>query len=505
MIVRERGEVISFTHPAWREVIEKTLEGDERRLIYRKVAHILEDMGRHYQAAVCCEVAGDGECAAENYIAAGKRAYAIYGVEDAEMCFLRAVRLSERGDVVRDAITYLLDLYKSQGALDRAREVVEEGRQKLRGPFLHEILLLWTDFLLLFSRNSEAREILETCYEEMPPLRRASLDLRFSTYYILLGEVDRAGEYLERIEDSLSIMYPEEVARYHRNRGILRFYRGDLKGALEEWERARDLYSELHSWSDYLHILNNIGITLHILNRKEEAIGVFTEAENIARLINASSILADIYNNMGTIYEEMNDLDRAHDYYSMGYRIMEKVGDTRGMAVSLVNLGNNSYYRGRYRMAEKFYRRAHKISKDMGFPEGMVLAHIGLAHVFMKMPGRERTVVYHLQRAMEIAQRSGNRARYAEALLHYAVYLGRAGELSKARELVEHLNAEEVEGMQSTTRILYRRALAYARMGKGDAEGSRKALEEAMELARSYGDSISIEDVEEDLGLLFQE
>jgi|GEM_PF-2826787 len=505
MIVRERGEIISFTHPAWREVIDRTLVGEERRLIYRKVAHILEEMGRHYQAAVCCEVAGDRECAAENYIAAGKRAYAIYGVEDAEMCFVKAMRLSERGDVVRDAMTYLLDMYKSQGALDRAREVVEEGRGKLHGPFLHEILLLWADFLLLFSRNSEARDILEQCLMEMPSLRRASLDLRFSTYYILLGEVDRAGEYLDRIEGALGIMYPEEVARYHRNRGILRFYRGDLRGALEEWGRARDIYSELHSWSDYLHVLNNIGITLHILNRKGEAIGVFTEAENIARLINASSILADIYNNLGTIYEEMNDLDRAHDYYSMGYRIMERAGDTRGMAVSLVNLGNNSYYRGRYRMAEKFYRRAHKISKDMGFPEGMVLAHIGLAHVFMKMPGREGTVVYHLQRAMEIAQRSGNRARYAEALLQYAVYLGRRGELGRAGDLVKELSREEVDGMQSTTRILYRRALAYARMGEGDVEGARRALIEAMELAQSYGDSISIDDVEEDLGFLFHE
>ncbi|MFK7783227.1 histidine kinase [Psychroserpens sp.] len=71
--------------------------------------------------------------------------------------------------------------------------------------------------------------------------------------------------------------------------------------------------------------------------------------------------LANLYINIGSIYEKQKKHQEAHDYYLKTLQIFTKLNSDRGIQMALNNLGNNSVYWEKYKQAEGYLLKSNAL------------------------------------------------------------------------------------------------------------------------------------------------
>lgn len=89
-------------------------------------------------------------------------------------------------------------------------------------------------------------------------------------------------------------------------------------------------------------LFNLASIQTNAKNYKE-AIAYYAQAKDISMELGLVSQVSGCYNNLGAVYFFKGDYDLAIDNYQKSFEIVEKSNNTRGMATSLMNIGEALY------------------------------------------------------------------------------------------------------------------------------------------------------------------
>ncbi len=150
-------------------------------------------------------------------------------------------------------------------------------------------------------------------------------------------------------------------------KGFIRHRMGENAGALECLSEARDIFMELGDTTGLAGAMNNIG-TVHIdLNRYDEAVSVLENALALAESSGGVEAVEEkmyICSNLGLIYQRMNHLEKAADYFRRSISTANRQNRRRNIA--LLNYGNVKYMQNRVDEAEAIYREAMEIAGEMG-------------------------------------------------------------------------------------------------------------------------------------------
>jgi len=73
-----------------------------------------------------------------------------------------------------------------------------------------------------------------------------------------------------------------------------------------------------------------------------------------------------LYNNLGIVFKEKKDFDKALNYYEKSLKIREEIKDSNGLAQTLNNLGDVYYLTGRYKNALEVLDHAFLLSRQTG-------------------------------------------------------------------------------------------------------------------------------------------
>ncbi|MEP0763466.1 MAG: tetratricopeptide repeat protein, partial [Chloroflexota bacterium] len=224
------------------------------------------------------------------------------------------------------------DFARAQSFLDEALAFYEDGRLDDRGEHLQILLTLGTSAMRLGDQERAmgyVQRALVLTGEGVEPNRQAEA-------YHLLGSLanqrgdrnaalEHWGEALRLLENGQGTAHHAQIARLRCDVAQARRESGDLKGALDEYEKA-------------LVLLN------HITHPPTRGL-----------------VLA----NAATLYTELGDVDTAQAFYDEAISIAQASGDRRAESLRLGNLGWFYSLTGRPQMAIDRLERALALSREL--------------------------------------------------------------------------------------------------------------------------------------------
>lgn len=165
-------------------------------------------------------------------------------------------------------------------------------------------------------------------------LIKAKFFIQTSNYDSAHIYYDKAWTQLENFEDY------QLKSIYYGDQGVLNFYQGDFKLALENFSNALELAKSNKKKDDVLTFLNNKALAMSYLGQAEASIDVHEEAIDLAKELKDSTALGRSLNNLGLIYEDMDALEKALEFYEKALVIKEKHGTPQDILNGKYNVAN---------------------------------------------------------------------------------------------------------------------------------------------------------------------
>jgi CHAT domain-containing protein/tetratricopeptide (TPR) repeat protein len=204
----------------------------------------------------------------------------------------------------------------------------------------------------------------------------------------------------------------------------------------------------------------------------------------LARTYNNSGAEASALNNIGKLYNDSGDFQRALDYYLQSLPLFDRPNQR---AITLNNIGVSYSGLGEFEKAIDYLQQAVTILRagNDKNAESYTLSNIG--HAYKGLENYQEALNY-FEQARAIQQKTGNRAQEAETLdLTGAVY-SQMGQPEKALAL--HQQALEI---QRATQNIRREAISLTNLGHvynllGQSQKALEQFEQSLSILRSIGD-----------------
>jgi eukaryotic-like serine/threonine-protein kinase len=225
---------------------------------------------------------------------------------------------------------------------------------------------------------------------------------------------------------------------------------------------------------DYLHDLKNA------MSACEEAKTIYASAGNPQGV--ATTLL-----NMGNVFADRGELDRANQVYEESLKISRQLGNQGSTASALNNIAANLNEQGDFTGATKMFREALAIKREVGAKSETARTLYNLGNVFLAQ-GALSDAEKMYDESLQISQEIGDKEGMANAELNSAELFRKKGDLARAQSRYDEARAAYDQTQDKA-------GVAYALVGtagllavKGDLSGAQKAYEQALEISRSADD-----------------
>lgn len=160
------------------------------------------------------------------------------------------------------------------------------------------------------------------------------------------------------------------------NLGLALYYKGDFLKALEYLQNAQVISEDLKDTVRLASSINNIGMIYKQTGQFEKALNNYRRSMELDGKDPASK--ATYLNNIGLCYSDMGDTASALDNYRESIYYAEQVGDSLGMANTLCNIALIYFYKKDIPHSIALYENAIKIYESLGDKNGMAYALIAI-------------------------------------------------------------------------------------------------------------------------------
>jgi tetratricopeptide (TPR) repeat protein len=225
-------------------------------------------------------------------------------------------------------------------------------------------------------------QIVQTLAEAMVELEIKPWEVMFHIIHVI-GR--KRGVTTGDIEDYFSTSFPDikgtSRANIYRNIKHLR-----MKGYIEYSKRSNvdqnqyslskkgeeifymthtDATHRLRTVEEWDNTLREVLERVRTERKEDDSALFFTMERSIPEDLDTLQVAWILYS-QGTIYELKGNLDKAEEVYVRMEGICEERSDTRGKAYALKGLGNVSFRKERYRIANQYYSRALNLAQAIG-------------------------------------------------------------------------------------------------------------------------------------------
>ncbi|MCD4702139.1 MAG: tetratricopeptide repeat protein, partial [Candidatus Aegiribacteria sp.] len=140
----------------------------------------------------------------------------------------------------------------------------------------------------------------------------------------------------------------------------------NIDQALEYFLKALRIFEESKEILKASSLLNNIGIIYNGLNDNSTALDYYNRAIKISEEHGCYTNLANSLNNAGIIFRQADELEKALEYYQRALEIREKLGEQWKIARVLTNIGMIHYDLNNHDKALDCFFRALEIEIEKG-------------------------------------------------------------------------------------------------------------------------------------------
>ena len=209
-----------------------------------------------------------------------------------------------------------------------------------------------------------------------------------------------------------------------------------FREASNSWQQALELYQRLENRRQEASILNNLGVVYRDLGDSERAIDMYEQAIVVAREIVDPTAEARTLFNLGLVYEDLWNNGRAIEAYEDSLSVARLLGDRAGESRALEKLGAAYSDTGNYQRAIEVYEQSLAVARELGDRAGEVspLGHLGVAYSNL---GSYQRAIDLYEQTLAITRELGDRAREGTVLTNLGVVYENLSQYERAIELHE--------------------------------------------------------------------
>jgi tetratricopeptide (TPR) repeat protein/DNA-binding PadR family transcriptional regulator len=172
------------------------------------------------------------------------------------------------------------------------------------------------------------------------------------------------------------------TARAFNGIGVIHFRKGDLKLAMQFYQKGLDIAQAADDKQNCSKLNSNIALVHWSEGDLDKAIELTKNSLALAETLNDTQGIARAYNNLGIIYWEQRKLDQAIEAYNRSLELSETLGDKHTIAILYDNLGEAYRLKELNEKAEEFYMKSLALSEQLGFmwQIGEVNSNLGIMY-----------------------------------------------------------------------------------------------------------------------------
>jgi tetratricopeptide (TPR) repeat protein/serine phosphatase RsbU (regulator of sigma subunit) len=285
---------------------------------------------------------------------------------------------------------------------------------------------------------------------------------------------------------TLHNFYMKHMAAVLNNKGYLANMRGDIKYAVEYYEKGLAIDEKLGNKQGIATSLNNLGSLYQYQGEISKAIECYNKSLGLRTEIKDKLGMAVSYNNIGLIYNEQGDISKALDYYHKSLNISEEIGDKKEMAAALNNIGTLYQHQEDTARALKFYNRSLKILKEINDKFGIASALHNIGHIYRDR-GDTLEALNSYEKSLKISEELGSKSGMAHCLNSIgAVYSAKNNIFAALDYWQRSLKLmEEINDKQGIILSLNHVATAFIKLK--EEKKAREYSERSLKLAKELG------------------
>jgi tetratricopeptide (TPR) repeat protein len=236
----------------------------------------------------------------------------------------------------------------------------------------------------------------------------------------------------------LGTLYSRLAQLYQRRieRGEAKNLQEERSLAIENYQKAILLQTELHQDSALINTLIDLGRFYCIQGRSRKSISLFQLSLQIAQTIKDLDGEASSLNSLGNAYRLLGEYSLAIDFYEQSLAIWQTISDLNGEASSLNNLGSTYFVLGDYQRAIDLYGQSLAIQQAIGDYNGEASSLMGLANAYRVLGEYQRAIDFYEQ-SLAIQQAIGDCNGEASSLGNLGNVYYELGEYSLAIDFYE--------------------------------------------------------------------
>ena len=222
--------------------------------------------------------------------------------------------------------------------------------------------------------------------------------------YIGRGDFPQALDYFEKaMAIRTDLGDTAGMASLYNKIGIVHQKQGELKLALENQINALKIYEQLQQdlWIGYC--LNNIAIVHQNLGNLDKSLDYHFRALEYRKKMNDTYGEGGSYGNIGNVYFKLGDTNTAIVYYEKALFILRQINDDEAISVQLRNMGNIYAARGENEKALELLNESLLLREKLGDQKGISSTLIELGEVFTNQKKFDKAA-QSLYRGLSIAK-----------------------------------------------------------------------------------------------------
>ena len=196
--------------------------------------------------------------------------------------------------------------------------------------------------------------------------------------------LDEKGNTREKIKEIRDDILEMEYARLLSAKGFVCERKGDYAKALEYQSKALEIFVKNNaiqdiSKHDIAKTHHRIGTVYHNLGALDDAEKELEKALKLMEEIGDLKGISGSSNNLGEVYRIRGECEKAMACYERAMKIDEKIGDRRGLSVVLSSMGDLNLETRNYSLSVEYYEKSNKICRMIDNKYGLGWNYCGLS------------------------------------------------------------------------------------------------------------------------------
>lgn len=468
-LTAQDNENYYFYHSLIRETIYNNLTEREKKDLHQRVADALETMYKERLEQV-------SELLFEHYKSAGN-------VQKSIQYAIMAGDYNEKNYANYEALSYydyvLMNLSESESEEDiklRAKTIAKVGKILCRIGKCEEAISQYR-LALEFVRDDENRpkfyELIADAYQMM------------SNYSKALFYLDKASELMQNSSEEDKIDLELELA-------WIKYLTGDYLEAKEITLRAIQRIknqSSIRSKELLSRIYNQLGTIYSHLGDIDASFEAYNKALKICEILEDEKGKGVILNNISGYFSSKGDYYNAIKYLERSLEIDLKTGSMLSRAICTYNIGENLLELGEFEKADEKFDEYLSINARINNILGNGYGNWGKGRIFLQTGDYEKAELY-LKKAYEIFNSLGARSLKLGVALTLSELEIERGNFEKANEKIKELKTQLEEIEEKAGVIECYLALIWSRLKQGLLESNIELFKEAHLMLNELQDMI---------------